>query len=416
MNASMQDTRLTCTRDFGRHQKAWFAQLRERVANGEPLAVVGVDVPHEILVAMDIPYVVAPWWASVCAANAYARRYLDLMTHRGYPSGQSQYAALGFASSLADDSDGPMGGLPTPTFFVTQGRSGPAHTIMELWAKEVGAEHLVLEKPSDPDPADHWWTTIRHDWESVIDSDCLDLAEAQISAFVGAVERITGRTLDPERLTVAMNLVNEQAELFSRARDLINCAIPAPAGIAQTIPATTIPQWHAGTVWGRDAARSFLDELTAKSAQVKNNPRERFRMMWVGNPVWYDLDMYRRLRADHDTEFIWSMYLAIAADGSPRTDYGTVYRTLASRHVLHTDQLSTPPWNCHWIADQAVRAGVDGVVNMISQGVPRGSRFIGDALRARGIPVIDIEADAVDSQAAGATSVEARVIDFIRSL
>ena len=48
-------------------------------------SLVDADVPHELLRAMDIPYVVNQWWASICSAKQRAPHYLALLRERGYP-------------------------------------------------------------------------------------------------------------------------------------------------------------------------------------------------------------------------------------------------------------------------------------------------------------------------------------------
>ena len=75
-----------------------------------PLVLADADAPHELLRALDIPYVVNQWWASICAAKQRAPRYLALLRERGYPDDLEQYSAISLGSTLDDDP--PWGGLP----------------------------------------------------------------------------------------------------------------------------------------------------------------------------------------------------------------------------------------------------------------------------------------------------------------
>ena len=68
--------RLASSAAASRYQREWFAGLAPRVAAGEPLVLADADVPHELLRAMDIPYVVNQWWASICSAKQRGPDYL----------------------------------------------------------------------------------------------------------------------------------------------------------------------------------------------------------------------------------------------------------------------------------------------------------------------------------------------------
>ena len=121
------------------HQRAWFAELHDRVAAGAPLAVVNADSPHELFRSFGVPYVVNQWWASVVAAKQKSGQYLAELRDRGYPDWTDQYGSLALASSFAADDDPPWGGLPRPTFVVAHLTDDAQRKIFELWARESGA-------------------------------------------------------------------------------------------------------------------------------------------------------------------------------------------------------------------------------------------------------------------------------------
>jgi hypothetical protein len=405
---------LRCTREFVAHQREWFASLQSRAAAGEPVAVVGVDAPHEILVAMGIPYVVAPWWSSLCGAKGRSAHYLGLLADLGYPQDEMQYVALGLASSF-DPAAAPWGGLPRPSLFVTLGATGPEAKIMELWAEAVGGEVFTLDRTTDPVPASNWAGRIDREWPALLDSAALDLVESEIESLVDWLSERTGKTLDRSALLEVLELVNDQARTFADVRDLLISARPCPADIADTIPATNITQWHTGTAWACAAARQLLTELHERTRE-QSQPQERARLLWMGNPLWFDLGLYPRIRAKYGAATVWSMYIAIAADGYPRIDYGRPYRTLAARHLPHRDLLSMPPWNTSWVVREAVLAKVDGAVQVVSNSSPRGHRFIRESLEDAGIPVLDLDGDAVDPTVTGSGAIEAALGAFITSI
>ncbi|MEP6842583.1 MAG: 2-hydroxyacyl-CoA dehydratase family protein, partial [Pseudolysinimonas sp.] len=176
--------------------------------------------------------------------------------------------------------------------------------------------------------------------------------------------------------------------------------------------AVMIPQWHRGSEWGRDAARALRDEiagLVESGAAIA--PHERIRLMWVGRGLWVDTSVYQRFQEEFGAVFVWSMYLAIAADGYLR--YGDdAIETLAARFVGITDLLYAPPLAPDWYVKEARGHGVDGVVHLVADDVP-GASFITLALREDGIPVLEIRASNADPRTLDLAAVERAMVDFI---
>src|SRR5579875_666042 len=124
---------LECTQQISRYQREWFSELHERVAGGEPFAVLSADSPHEIYRAMDIPYVVVQWWSSLIAAKQLAPRYLASLREAGYPSSYEQYNTLPLGELLTADPDtAPWGGLPTPTILQASLASDSMRQLFEV--------------------------------------------------------------------------------------------------------------------------------------------------------------------------------------------------------------------------------------------------------------------------------------------
>jgi hypothetical protein len=392
------------------YQRAWFAGLHERVVSGEPLVVVDADVPHELLRAMEIPYVVNQWWASICSAKQRAPHYLALLRERGYPDWIEQYSAISLGSTLEDDPrQAPWGGLPPVSAFVTQIWTDSHLGIAEAWERERGVPFFALEKAVDPVLTDDWWERIATDWEEVVGKARLDLMSAELERLAGFLASVTGKRLDERRLTRILELANEQQEWSRRTRDLLATTAPAPLDIVDSIPAVMIPQWHRGTEWARDTAQAFheeVEQLVAEGAAVCED--ERARLMWIGRGLWFNLGFYQRLADEQGAVFVWSMYLAIAADGYLRYG-GPPLRQLAARFAAFTDFLGMPGWADPWYLKEARSHRVDGVVHLVTA-ESRSPYFVTRALEEAGIPVLEIEADNADArewdEAAFASSLE----------
>lgn len=117
--------------------------------------------------------------------------------------------------------------------------------------------------------------------------------------------------------------------------------------------------------------------------------------MWIGRGLWFDLGFYRHFEQEYGAVFVWSMYLAIAADGYARHG-GDPLRAVASRFIGFHEHLYVAPMSAEWYVSEARRHGVDGVVHLVSDD-PRGNWATTRALEAAGIPVIEVKADNADN-------------------
>lgn len=394
----MAEKLLASATEATRYQREWFQGLHEPVAAGGPLALVNADAPQEIFRAMEIPYVVNQWWASVVAAKQRAPHHLELLRERGYPDHTEQYSSISLASLFdPEPHNAPWGGLPRPTIVLAETVGDGGRKIFDVWGSRPGITYYALESAAENAVPVNWWDLMPHDWEKAVGTARLDLMVSELHNLIRFLETTTGHVFSERALRRVLDLVNEQAEWNRRSRDLIARTTPSPLAVTDSIPSVMIPQWHRGSEWARDAAQRFYEEVEDRvRAGAAVCEDERARLMWIGRGLWFDMDFYRRFEERHGAVFVWSMYLAIAADGYPR--YGDdPLRTLAARFASFHDQLYTPPWSSEWYVKEAGLHRVDGVVHLVSDDA-RGSYFTTRALRAAGFPVYELHADNVDTR------------------
>ena len=152
-----------------------------------------------------------------------------------------------------------------------------------------------------------------------------------------------------------------------------------------------------------------MTALVADGASVV--PDEQVRLMWIGRGLWFDPRFYEHFQARHGAVFVWSMYLAVAADCYLRHG-GDPMRALAARFTGFADLYNTPPWSSEWYAKEAVHNQIDGVVHLTTDAV-RGTRFITDAIERAGIPVLEIAGSNVDQREWDGDAVIVAIDDFI---
>lgn len=391
---------LDLAREFGRYQRTWFGGLRARAAAGDPIAVVNADAPQEIFRALDIPYVVTQWWSSVVAAKQQAATYLSELRTRGYPDTRESYTALAFASTLADDDgNAPWGGLPRPAILHAVASGDAMAKLFEAWAQHSGADCYLIERSTSwrETGALDWWEQSPEHWDEFIEPERLDLLVDELKGLIRFLEQRTGRRWSEPRFCEVLELVNEQAELYRRTRELIATARPAPVSIVDTMPATMVPQWHRGTEWARDAALRLHDGVQARcEAGAAACPEERMRLMWLGVGLWFNMGFYESFQASHGAVFVWSIYLGLAADGYLRRllPGQDPLRSLAARFVNIDEELRGPGWASEWHVKEARSHGVDGVVAL-----DRVSVFDRLAFKRAGLPVLELGVSNVDPRA-----------------
>lgn len=405
---------LTSVASFNAYQRDWFASVREAVANGAPFAMANANAPQEILRALDVPFVVNQWWASIVAAKQQSRRYQGLLRAHDYPADVEAYSAQGIAAAFDDDPENaPWDGLPKPDFVHAVVSSDPTLKLFEEWAGQTGADCFIYERTIDPRPDlySDWWVQLPGNWEQAVEAERVDLMVAEMREVIATIEAKTGRTFSPQRFAEVMDLVNEQEDYYRQTRDLVARTIPAPIGVVDSMPATMVPQWHRGTEWARDAARDFYEEVKARvDAGLAACPNERIRLMWVGRGLWSEMGFYQKWEESHGAVFVWSMYLALAADGYIRdlSQGGDPLRALASRVVCMGDELRMPTWAGPWHVHEAETHSVDAAVALQDA-----DPFVVRALRAAGVPVLELTADNFNREGEDGEGIEAAITAFI---
>jgi benzoyl-CoA reductase/2-hydroxyglutaryl-CoA dehydratase subunit BcrC/BadD/HgdB len=393
--------RLQASANATKFQKEWFHSVQERVRNGEPFALVSTDVPHEILRAMDIPYIVNQWWSSVSAAKQVTPRYLDLLEQNGYRRDLCNYCAQSLAAAMDPEPEkGAWGGLPKPTVLIGVTGCDAQEKIFDLMSKKFGVPLFFLDLPS-PRVLTHknWWEKMPHHWDELIEPHRIDLLVENYKELIRFLEIHTGRTFSETKLKQILDRANEQMEYKRKTRDLIAETSPAPVGISDTMPATMIPQWHRGSEDGVRMAKAMYEEVKER---VENGeaavPNERVRLMWIGLGLWFNMGFYQHFEDKYGVALTWSFYLGLASDAYARYG-GEPLRQLAARFLGLDDVLRLPQMNVQWYVHEAKHNRMHGAVQLISPrcGGGGGGYFFKKAFADAGIPLLQIHANNVDA-------------------
>ena len=402
-------TQLQVSHSLRRHQRDWFAQLREEVfEEGRPYVVSAALAPHEIWEALDLPYITDVWYSGLVAARRQSGYYSEYLGKLGYHEGLSRYGALGLAVLMDEDNpDKPWGGLPRPSLVCSSDRAG------RIMADYAGCPHILLEPPTIRRPHPEWWKMSRWQWEDLDESDRIDAMVAQFKDLIEVSERIAGKKLDMDRLAEIVARVNRQEEYFDEVRAIIATAPKLPARLGEVMSQTMGIQWHRGTDWALEQARAFRDEVKARAETEQwVCPNEQFRLMYVGQGLWQNLQFFTEFEERYGAVFVRSNYLSIASDGYLRYGGRDPIRALASRYTSMSEQMHIPGLGAEWAIHEAREHRIDGGLSIEGWW---GGRMINVALEEAGVPILNFPVDAVDANTWDQDRMWKLVGDFIET-
>lgn len=414
---------LTCLDEARVYQKAWFKEMQERTAAGEPLVYCNADVPMEILRAMDIPFVSNQWWSATCAAKRLSGKYFEYMRQNGLRDDLCSYCSQCIGSAMEKDlSSAPWGGLPKPSIAVTRLTCDGQGKIFELFAKEHGCDVYMMENttPIIPEPTEaRWWIDGKDNWEAIYEKDRLDDAVEECWAFIHYLEDKTGRVFDMQKFIEVQNLVNEQEEWLEKTHELIRDAEFQPVNTTD-INRAMVLQWQRGTQWGVDMAKKLYEEVKVRVDNGhKTIPNEKIRLRWLGRGLWFNMAFMQAFQAKYGAVFIGSGPLGFAGVAYIRRNVEKdPIRSLAARFVGMEDFIHMPPWNYTRQIDDALKARTDGVIYLVGDScmmTVEGSQFMIDAYKASGIPTYVLRADNVDPKQWNEEKFVREISDFIEN-
>jgi benzoyl-CoA reductase subunit B len=387
------NTQLAVSHSLRSYQRDWFDRLRAEVfEEGRPYCIGGALAPHEIWEALDLPFITDVWYSGLVAARRQSTYYSKLLADRGFHEGLSRYSSLTLAVLMDEENpDKPWGGLPKPSLVSTLVGDRSGQLIAEL----AGALYVPLETPVIENPRPDWWRMSRWRWEDLDGSHRIDVMVEQFRELIAASEKIAGKKLDMDRLREIVDRVNEQELYFDEVRSIIVDAPKLPARLGEVMSQVMGIQWHRGTEWALNQAKAFRDEVKHRADNgLWVCPDERYRLMYVGQGLWSNLDFFIEFEEKYGAVFVRSNYLSIASDGYLRLGGRDPLRALASRYTAMSEQMHIPGLGGAWAVEEARRHRVDGGLSIEGWW---GNRMVNLALEEAGVPVLNFPADAVDA-------------------
>jgi 2-dehydropantoate 2-reductase len=378
-----------------------------QAANDDPdrqVAWCSGSGPTEILRAMGL----TPYFPENHAALIGASRQTGHYIPRALREGLSQFANSAMASDIGamlvgDSPLVPVHGIdgpPHPDVLVYNTNYG--HDLIR-WFEYYGRHFDVPVLGLHPPAALHEVGEVE-----------TRAATQQFLQLIDGLERITGQTLDTDRLAEVVKLSNRCTHLWGRILAAC-CAVPAPLTFFDTLVHLAPAIVMRGTPQAVEYYTLLLAEVEERVANgVAAVPGERFRFYWEGPPIWPALRPLSELFLNHGVAVVASTYSSIAAQKSidPKNPIESMARVYTG--IFHN---RADAWKEEYLLNAFDDYNVDGVVYHEGRTSPYQSNVrygLEFQLRRRsGLHALVLEADSHDLRLFSMNQIMQKLRDFI---
>jgi benzoyl-CoA reductase/2-hydroxyglutaryl-CoA dehydratase subunit BcrC/BadD/HgdB len=275
----------------------FYARDRRR-REGGPLAWCMAGVSTELLVALDIPWEWPENFGTLCAARQVATLFCERAEADGYSPDLCSYVrnTMGYVSRQMElgtvPPEAPKGGMGAATMLLGSGFTCDPRV---KWFQSLAARYLALPVyHTDPLSPPH---DVNVD-DPRIQGHYLEQLRETLRDQVAFLEAQTDRPLDLDRLREALAASQEAIRLLWEVHELRK-AVPCPMGAEDFFTGAVIPLlFLLGEPETVGYFRCLRDEVRDRVARgVGVLPNERFRLLWMGIPPWYNLGFFNDLGA-----------------------------------------------------------------------------------------------------------------------
>jgi benzoyl-CoA reductase subunit B len=347
-----------------------------------------------------------------------AHDYLNQAEDYGYSPDICGYVKADVATQLRGG-EHPLGSIPKPSIAVLTNACNTYIKWAEIWERFYHIPVFTLDIPGTRSAGTQTWTG-NQDFESD-----RRYVEAQIKELIEALEGVTGKRFDIDRLREAMGHANEMSRGWKRVLDL-NKSQPAPFN---ALTDGTVFLGVTNGFRGRPEGGKYFTELV-KEMEHKAEHRigtlteEKYRLVFVGVPCYPIFRRFNELFSEWGGTFVHSTYLWFASGG---TNLGFEYdltRPLQSlaEGVLVTvrDAMDSMFYQDRAIIEMLDTFHVDGVVYHPVKSCRTTSTGLADNRRslmaARNTSSLFIESDMMDRRVVSEAQLKNRVDAFFEGL
>ena len=273
--------------------------------------------PVELFYAHDVIPIYPENHAVMCLTGRMMPRLSLEIEKRGYTSHLCAYARSDLGYRELGES--PIGGIPDPDFLLAC--NAQCFTLtkwFQVLSRRYEAPVFVFDTPQ----------YIRKDEAR---KNIIKYVEAQLAEMIKALEELTGREFDYDRLREVLEYSAEASRLYKEFLDLASIK-PSPISIFDALIHMAITVYLRGTKEAVDYYRLLIEEIKEEkvSKGIGVIPDERFRLYWENLPIWFKFRDHSEFLAAHNAVILTSLY---AHAWSYDFDVSDPMRTLAENYA-----------------------------------------------------------------------------------
>lgn len=381
----------------------YYIEAKTAGQNGKKVAWITSGGPVEPLIAMDIIPVYPENHGAMIGASKMGPDLCAKAEEMGYSRDLCSYARSDIA--CAPINGGPIGGLPKPDLLVCG--NNICGTVMKWY--EIQARYFQVPLFIFDTPFCHTEFT----------PEAKKYVLKQIEEYIAFLEQICGRKMDRERMNEVGRLSMEGSRMWQMVLDTTRHR-PSPMSCFDAFFHLALIVTLRGTPLVVEYYQGLVDEMNQRiAAGIAAVPDERYRLLWDNLPLWYQTKWLSEkfaarqacLVADTYTsawcgtfqyinpdDFLDSMaevytrvYLNIGVDQMARIIMTMIDKYQADGVVMHSNR-SCKPYSL----------GQYDLQRMIQ--------------KEKGMPVLIIEADMVDSRSFAQSQVDTRIDAFMEMI
>ncbi len=274
-------------------------------------------------------------------------------------------------------------------------------------AKRNGKPHFALDVPS----------LVAGEGEDRIE-EYVDYIEQQLWDLIAFLERETGKPFNEKKF---MKMVADSHEICRLFREINEYRKRMPANRyfewVRTFMLPMVAQWDQ-----KGAIRFYTQELErAKkrygNSQTTDGGREKYRVLWEGITLWYNVDLYQKVLAEKGARIVADPYTySFAGRSEPGDTLKETLRRMARDHLIIPFTLNLDRRIAYF--DREIREfDLDGVILHANQSCRPSSTGLLDlqeALQKKwGIPVLMLNTDHCDPRAWAEGPMITRIDGFV---
>lgn len=325
------------------------------------------------------------------ASTGVVGEFIEETEKIGYSSDSCSYHRAVTGATL-------RGLMPEPAFLI--GTTSPCSgglAVLENLSSHFGKKMFVLHIPQD---------------ES---SENIRYLASQMQVMVDFITRVTGASLDTEKLKTAVEKTNRMRDLMVQVYDMA-MQVPSPITSKELSNFGIVMALFLGTDSGVSLAKIYRDELKHRvQDQVMNGNKEKFRLLWVQNRIQFKNPIEKLLENEYGAKIVVDELNDITWEP---IDADNIYEGLARRcisipfngpiksRVRHLQQLASD-------------YQIDGAINPCNWGCRQGAGargLIEKGFKEIGIPVLNLEVDCVDPRKFTEGQLKTRIEAFLELL